>query len=103
MVDLALLRQGGGLGCWAQDDVFTEMRNALTGAGIRLSLMELCGGLSTAFIALTALGLFIDLKFYCDTNAALMYWLRKIHRNTDSIHCGSFGDMLKMILASLPL
>ena len=102
-MDIASLNSGCKFGKWFQDDTFIEMRNKLESVRCPLDVMELCGGLSTGYIALAALGCLPKLRFYCDSNSDLLHFISKVHNvASDCVHCGVTGDLLAADVAALP-
>ncbi len=86
-------------GPWAMDPVWVAMVASLAPCAVNFSLMELFGGLGTAFIAFRALGVAASVLYYCDKNPALLHWLSQLHSTIDAIH---IGDILTVAVASLP-
>ena len=84
-------------GHWAKDPVWNEMRACLATVTQTIVIMELFGGLSTGFIALSALGLSVQLEVYCDHNVHLQHWLKKLHGSSQALRCGKvIGDVLEL-------
>ena len=68
-------------GKWASDPVWIAMQEQLSFDCGEWKLMELFGGLSTAYIAMKHLGLNVRLVFYCDSNPKLKRCVRRKKKN----------------------
>ena len=99
------LRSLEGFGPWASDPAFLQTRTLLQRfSGQKLRLVEFCGGLSTGFIALSALGLNIELVALYDTHEVLLQWLRKMHSvSKGALHVGlRDGDICNLDFSTIP-
>jgi len=93
------LFSNAAFGPWCSDPTFVAMKAAVGHCQTEFALMELFGGVGTAFIAFKALGLRVNIVYYSDMNRKLLRWISKLHKNLKSVH---WGDILLVAVESLP-
>ena len=102
MVDI----DASAFGHWFSDPVFVEMRRLVAthgGGSLNEDLLELCGGLGTAYLADRCLGKSPRLVGYYDTDVNLLPWLRKLHGSAlVGVHCGVSGDIMATRCSRFP-
>ena len=99
---LQMLRSGRGFGRWTMDHSWLEMRHIISRCELEITLMELFGGLSTAFIGMSALGIKVKLLLYADINPDLYHWITKLHSG-NVLRCGPAGDVMNLEINALPV
>ena len=91
---------------WEDDPQWVQLKRSLENCSCKLQVIELCGGLGTAFLALRMI-----LPIHCtelvghwDTDFDLAQVLNAVHPDaTDRLHLGSIeGDILKWDIAQFP-
>ena len=91
--------QRGIFGPWSDDPVWIAMVNSLAGCQIQWTLMELFGGLGTAFIGFAALCVHVTSVYFSDKNSKLLCWLAKLHSDLSHFH---MTDIMSVDIHSLP-
>lgn len=91
---------------WEQDPVWKAYVSQLDGFNEKLKIVELCGGLGTAFIALALLlpAGCLESAGHWDTDSDLARYLGVIHRNTSKLHLGGIaGDLMAWTVTNVAL
>ena len=98
------LRDLEGFGPWASDPVFLALRNTTKGKfQSPIRLFELFAGLGTGYIAHHCLLLPVELVGHLEISETLRSFILKLHGTSASVRIGLDGDIMRLILANLPI
>ena len=90
---------------WEQDSQWQQWKTAVRHFFGKLQLLELCGGIGSAYIALSKLlpAGTLQLAGHWDIDDELAHWLQVVHSDCSQIHLGtSAGDILAIDIDQFP-
>ena len=90
---------------WEQDSQWQQWKTAVRGFFGKLQLLELCGGIGSAYIALSKLlpAGTLQLAGHWDIDDELAHWFQAVHSDCSQIHLGtSAGDILATDIDQFP-